>query len=150
MTGPRKPKEPSKAEVAVNMMDKLMSQVDPEVLLAGVLGAVATAGGITPPLTRMLQAFSLGNSVDLGSDITNAAGNTWYDVAKWGSPLLYALGLTFGSSEVATAEDVKKQTVTRGLVAAGAMEGMMMMAFMKNPGSMQFLSGIVGTAAKVV
>jgi len=139
-----KAKAPSKAMERAEIADKLLAQIDPEVLLAGALGAVATAGGITPPLTRMLMA--VGGNTDLGSDIANKAAQTWYDVAQWGSPVLFALGLTFGEN----APDAEKRASTQAIVAAGAMEAMMMMAFMKNPSAMESLSKLVSLGAKAL
>jgi hypothetical protein len=134
----------SKAQDAVNMADKLLAQVDPEVLLCGALGAVATAGGITPPLTRLLM--SIGGNVDLGSDIANKAGTAWYDVAQFGSPILFALGLSFGDNASTPAAKASQQAV----IAAGAMEAMMVMAFMKNPAAMEMLSKLGGMASKAL
>ena len=139
---PRK-KAASKAVEAADIADKLLAQIDAEVLLAGALGAVATAGGITPPLTRLLM--SIGGNVDLGSDITNKAAQTWYDVAQWGSPILFALGVSFGES--GGSQDKSVKATTQAVVAAGAMEAMMMMAFMKNPNAMSALASLVPTKA---
>ena len=137
---PRK-KAVKATESAVSMADKLLAEVDPEVLLCGALGAVATAGGITPPLTRLLMA--VGGNVDLGSDIANKAGQTFYDVAQWGSPVLFALGLTFGES--GGSQDKSVKATTQAVVAAGAMEAMMMMALMKNPNAMQAIASLIPT-----
>lgn len=124
---------------AVSMADKLLAQIDPEIVLAGALGAVATAGGITPPLTRMLMA--VGGNTDLGSDIADKAAQTYYDVAQWGSPILFALGMSFGESQPST----QQKATTQAVVAAGAMEAMMMMAFMKNPNAMSSLASLIPT-----
>lgn len=139
---PRK-KAVKATESAVSMADKLLAQIDPEIVLAGALGAVATAGGITPPLTRVLMA--VGGNTDLGSDIANKAAQTWYDVAQWGSPILFALGMTFGDS--GGSQDKSVKATTQAVVAAGAMEAMMMMAFMKNPNAMSALASLVPTKA---
>ena len=128
-------------ESASDVADKLLAQIDPEIVLAGALGAVATAGGITPPLTRLLMA--VGGNVDLGSDIANKAGQTWYDVAQWGSPILFALGMSFGDNS----PDKQVKASTQAVVAAGAMEAMMMMAFMKNPNAMQALTSLIPAKA---
>lgn len=135
---PRK-KAANATQSAADIADKLLAQIDAEVLLAGALGAVATAGGITPPLTRLLMA--VGGNVDLGSDIANKAAQTWYDVAQWGSPILFALGMTFGESGGSQDKNVK--ATTQAVIAAGAMEAMMMMAFMKNPNAMSALTSLM-------
>ena len=139
---PRK-KAANATQSRVETLDKLLAQIDPEIVLAGALGAVATAGGITPPLTRLLMA--VGGNVDLGSDIANKAGQTWYDVAQWGSPILFALGLSFGES--GGSQDKSVKATTQAVVAAGAMEAMMMMAFMKNPNAMQALTSLIPAKA---
>jgi len=130
----------SATQTRADVADKLLAEIDPEVLLAGALGAVATAGGITPPLTRMLMA--VGGNVDLGSDIANKAGQAWYDVAQFGSPVLFALGMSFGDSKPDSAQKASAQAV----VAAGAMEGMMMMALMKNPNAIQAITSLATKA----
>lgn len=133
----------SKADV-VDSIDKLVQQIDPEVILAGMLGAIAAGGGITPPLTRILM--SLGGSpgtsanADLVSAFGAAAASTWYDVAKWGSPLAFTIGLVSPSyspdyvdGKKVTVEERKAQVYQRALMASGALEAMMMMSAMKNP-----------------
>jgi len=140
-----KAKPVSKAMERAEIADKLLAQIDPEVLLCGALGAVATAGGIVPPLTRLLM--SVGGNTDLGSDIANKAATAWYDVAQFGSPVLFALGLTFGEDSAPAAQ---AKASTQAVIAAGAMEGMMMMAFMKNPAAMESLSKLVGMGAKAL
>ena len=42
----------------VEVADRLIQDIDPEVILAGLLGGTAAATGITPPLTRMLMIFN--------------------------------------------------------------------------------------------
>ena len=139
---PRK-KAANATQSRVETLDKLLAQIDPEIVLAGALGAVATAGGITPPLTRMLMA--VGGNTDLGSDIANKAATAWYDVAQFGSPILFALGMTFGES--GGSQDKAARASQQAVVAAGAMEAMMMMAFMKNPNAMSALASLVPTKA---
>jgi len=133
-------KKPASAtQTRADIADKLLAEIDPEVLLAGALGAVATAGGITPPLTRLLMA--VGGNVDLGSDIANKAGQAWYDVAQFGSPILFAMGLTFGDNK----PDSTQKAAAQAVVAAGAMEAMMMMSLMKNPAAMQAIASLIPT-----
>jgi hypothetical protein len=77
--------------------------------------------------------------------------NTWYDVAKWGSPLLFVMGIVAnsgtGGSAVTEAES-KIQITTRALMASGALEAMMMMSLMKNPATITAIGTIAGSAAK--
>lgn len=129
-------------ETKADILDKLLSDIDAEVLLAGALGAVAASGGITPPLTRILMVFSEGVNVDLGA--ANAAASTWYDVAKWGSPLAFILGpdVTFGSDK----KDNETVIKMRALMASGALEAMMMMSLAKNPGAIEAIGNAVAKA----
>lgn len=131
----------TKKEDTITVLDKLLSDIDAEVLLAGALGAVAASGGITPPLTRILMVFSEGVNVDLGA--ANAAASTWYDVAKWGSPLAFILGpdVTFGEKK-----DPETVIKMRALMASGALEAMMMMSLAKNPGAIEAIGNAVAKA----
>ena len=130
---PRK-KAASPSQTRADMLDKLFSQVSPEVLLAGMLGGLATMGGITPPLTRMLVALSGddGPSADLRSHFEKVAGSAWWNVVQLGSPASFIGTFLMGSgTENGTVNKVPIEQYA--LVASGIMEGMLMMAFMQNP-----------------
>lgn len=142
MARPRKAQAQAK-ETKADLIDKLVKEVDPEVLLAGALGAIAAQGGITPPLTRLLMVFDS----NIGQDLiaSSEATKTWYDVAKWGSPLLWALGV--GNSASTSSTESGAQITSRAMIASGALEAMLMMNLVKNP---ETLKAVLGTGKELV
>lgn len=191
----RPKKAQTKTETHADALDKLLKEIDPEVILAGSLGALAAYGGVTPPLTRILATFD-----DIMGDLTksgvhlpsvtpvsgdeatkgaNDAINSFFNILKlaspaswvtgvpdpvqavtdvWtiGSPLLWVLN-PFGSAwgvggsgggGGGTEKDRATQIQMRGLMASGALEAMMMMTLMKNPGTIvaigEAVKGIAG------
>lgn len=159
---PRPPKTESKADV----LDKLFAQVDAEVLLAGALGGVASAYGMYGPFTRLMMAISSssGATKEVLDTITKDhetqkalldAGTLLAVGPFFSIPTLLA-GIFFQSEKKVidlgngqkeevnkTEEEKKADNARNALIASGALEGMMMMAFMKNPGSMQLISDLV-------
>lgn len=117
----------SKAQV----IDALLKEIDPEVLLAGVLGGTATLGGITPPMTRFLSVMGGG---DLGKDYEAL----WavLSPATWSNVKVFEM--LFGSPGDGTQGDPK----TWALAASGALEAMIMMTLVKNP---DLLKTVIGT-----
>jgi len=131
----------AKKEKITEILDRFLSETDPMVPVVGILGAVATYGGITPPLTRLLSIFTTGGlGGDIAKDLTSAQGR----VAAMGG-----LG-TFGiweagrmlSGEVTTHDPEKW-----ALAAAGALEAMLMWYVMHNP---QVLTSIIEAPAKMI
>jgi len=150
-------KAPTKAQTRVDMLDKLVKEIDPEVILAGALGAIAAQGGVVPPLTKILLTVqSIGQvNVDLGlgSKSDDSVFSDWFNIVKiaspiswlsgppsvgeavtdtwkYGSPLLFILGL----SNAGMTEDQKGSvTKMRGVMASAALEGMIVMTAVKNP-----------------
>ena len=134
---PRKAEK--KAADAADAWDKVFAQVDPEVLLAGTLGAIAAKGGITPPFTSLLMSLS----GDEG--IAEKLKDSWMKVAELGSvgwmagdltlrqlsPLIDLL--TGNHDSGATDEEKKKAVAGYAVMASGAFEAMLMMTFAKNP-----------------
>jgi len=119
-------------ETRAEMLDKLFAQVDAEVLLAGVLGATATLGGITPPLTRLLQAVNENvSSEDFATSMLAITGPGYVYVTTKKAASWIADMITGNDDPAQTVSPEDKRRIY-GLAAAGAMEGMMMMSFMKN------------------
>jgi len=126
-----KKKPLSRTETRADMIDKIFSQVDPTELAIGALGAVATKGGLTPPITRMMQAFSTGELSDPGSDfakvlaMVSPAYGYYVYLPNW-------LEGVFGGSDV---PDDKKQSAVAmsALMAAGAAEYMIFYNLARNP-----------------
>ena len=76
---PRK-KAANATESRVDVVDKIFAQVDPTEAALGVLGALATRGGLTPPFTRLMMSIANDGADEVAKDWTNVA-------LKIGSPL---------------------------------------------------------------
>jgi len=138
MARPRKTQE--RAASATEIWDRIFAEISPEVLLAGALGAIATKGGLTPPLTRMMQAISSGEATEIAKDyaglvLKTASPGYWisksvYDQASW----MYAV-VTGKHSDGTNITDAEKEaSVTiNALMAGGAVEYMIYMNLSKNP-----------------
>lgn len=129
-------------------IDKIFEEVDPEVILAALLGAVAAHGGITPPLTRILMTFS--NGVNIKADLEN--------VAKIASPIAWAayevnaplFGSMFDvikgkSPKGATKEEQKAAIAPYAIMASGALEAMVVMTLVKNPATIQAIGQAISS-----
>jgi len=134
-------------ETRVDIADRLLAQVDAEVLLAGVLGATAALGGLTPPFTRMLQAVNEEtDSQDYKNAILSVTGPGFVyvqskKVSDWIADMLTG---NQGDSSVSPADKTK----IWGLAASGALEGMILMSFVKNKDAMAAVTGLAGQAIR--
>lgn len=152
----RKAKAKAIKERWVEIADKLIQDIDAEVILAGLLGGTAAATGITPPLTRMLMIFNENLNKDHYALLTAVIPGGHLLESGWRS-LQGVLGLG-GESE--KPEDPNYIA----LFASGALEAMLMMSLMKNPAFIgavgnvasaglkaagQAIGGLTGGAAKV-
>jgi hypothetical protein len=137
------------AQTYSDAFDKIFAQVDPEVILAGALGAIAAGGGITPPLTRILMAFNSGSlaTVDLGFKEANDAFNTWYGITKYASPIMMLLGIRAESGTPSTQEEAKASYTHTATMASGALEAMVVMSLVKNPATITAIGTAIGGVA---
>lgn len=135
------------AETKADVLDKIFKDVDAEIVLAGMLGATAAAGGLTPPLTRLLQTFN---------EALTGEGNDYLKVLGLVSPAAaYAyLGTSLADLIMGVAKDsaIPEQDRIKvyGLMASGALEAMIMMNLVKNKELMNQVLGIgkdLGAAA---
>jgi len=140
-----KAKPVSKAQTRADLIDKVFAQVDPTELAIGALGAIATKGGLTPPVTRMMQAFSTGELTDPGSDfakvlaLVSPAYGYYVYMPNW-------LESVFGSGDVP--EDQKQSAVAMSaLMAAGAAEYMIFYNLARNPEFQKAAYNMVTSAA---
>jgi len=139
-------------------------------ILAGALGGVASAYGMIGPFTRLMMAISAssGATQDVLDTITkdHDAQKALLDAATFVSlnPITFGIptilmGLFFQSEKKViemkdgtkaevekTSEEKNAENARRAMIASGALEAMMMMAFMKNPGSMQMIGELIGSA----
>lgn len=123
-----RPRKSKQVETKVDIMDRIFKDLDAEVLLAGALGGVATLGGITPPLTRMLMSLG-GQNDDLKALWAVLSIGTFVPAQIY--------GLIFGTSERPA------DPHAAALAASGALEAMLMMEFVKNPQLVREALGMV-------
>lgn len=130
----------SKAEI----IDKLVKEIDPEIILAGALGAIAASGGITPPFTRLLMGT--GAIVDGDMTVAKEAAKTWFSVARWASPIAFIFDMGDDSTGNLPAD---QKATARALAASGALEAMIMLSFAKNPEALRAVSEAIGGITKL-
>jgi len=131
-------KAQTKAQTRVEMLDRLLAEMDPEVLLAGLLGATAAAGGLTPPLTRLLQTFNealTGEGNDYAKVFLSMTGPGF--VYTQATSLIEIITGTGGDEKTSAPDKIKLY----GLMASGALEGMIMMNLVKNK---EFMNQVLG------
>lgn len=134
---PRK-KAANATQTRADVLDKIFAQVDPEVMAAGVLGAIAVYGGVTPPLTRLLASFARQGARAVDDDYIRAANESARDQAlindyhkRHGQAVTGSYDWTTMPTD-ATDDEAAAFRRRNALMASGAMEGMMMMTLMKN------------------
>jgi len=133
-------KAQTKAQTRVEMLDRLLDEVDPEVLLAGSLGAIAAAGGITPPLTRMLMAISDTGGSSLVEDYKTLL------VAGTGIGPIWAVASHLFSEQGNTTAPPTNVAIA----ASGALEAMLMMTLVKNPATIEAIGNAVSGSASTL
>ena len=92
----------SKAQEASKALDRIFAEVDPNLILAGLLGGTATAGGIIPPFTRLMVTMG-GSSQDIDM-LINALKAGGYGYAGLGGvlPGLFAIYSGYSNKEPTT------------------------------------------------
>lgn len=137
-------------ETRADLIDKVFAQVDPIVAAAGLLAAVGTSYGATPPLTAMLGTLK---NKEVQGDIA--------DILSW-SPVSQAVGLAQGAKGIASWADVftgnygevseserDKARRKQGMIVMAAFEGMLLMSIARNEaalGKIMELGGKLGSA----
>lgn len=116
----------------------VIERLDPEVILVGLLGGIAAGGGIVPPFTRMLSAFG-GMSSDV-TDLYNRMGPS--ALALGVSPPAALLALLTNKNEDGSSGPPERYA----LMASGALEAMVMMSLVKNPGFLEAMGNLAGKA----
>lgn len=137
MTQGKRKMPQDKAQMALEGFDRLFADIDPAVMAAGALGAIAASGGIVPPFTRLLMAFNTNISTqDVTSLIVQAGMGPIGGVASvWSGLAAFFVGQNDDGTPVSPAK--------YALAASGAMEGMLMMSLVNNPGTMDLLGKII-------
>ena len=169
---PRK-KAANATQTRVDAIDKIFEQVDAEVILAGALGGIASAYGMVGPFTRLMMGIAgaggmtqdalnlISKDYELKKAVLDAA--TLFAVGPGFSVPGVLAGIFFQSEKKLmdigngqtvevdkTQQEKDGENAQRALIASGALEAMMMMAFMKNPGSMQLISALMEKATSGV
>jgi hypothetical protein len=143
-----RPKKESK--FTAELIDRIFDQVDPIVAAAGLLAAVGTSYGATPPLTAMLGTLA---NKEIQSDII--------DVLTW-SPISQGIGWATGAKGISSWADVftgnygdvsesekEKARRKQGMIVMAAFEGMLLMSLARNEaalGKVMELGGKIGAA----
>jgi len=131
-----------KKEKITEILDRFLGETDPMVPIVGILGAVATYGGLTPPLTRLLSIFTTdGLGGNIAKDLTTMQGKVAL-MGGFGTFGLYEAGKMFSGEGTTTPEPEKW-----ALAAAGALEAMLMWYVMHNP---EVLTTIIKQPAEMV
>lgn len=131
----------SKAQEASKALDRIFAEVDPNLLVAGLLGGTATLGGIIPPFTRLMMVMG-----DSGADYQKLfdAGATTFGYGFAGViPGLFKLYTGSTDSNDPTGGDPTKAA----LFASGALEAMLMYKAFSTPG---LLESVVSAPAKII
>lgn len=119
-------------ETAIKGLDALFKEIDPEVLLAGSLGAIAASRGVIPPFTRLLMSWNTSVGEDVKAKAATAAISPFAGIGTvWGGIAAFVAG----KQEDGTPIDPDKYA----LAASGAMEAMLMMSLVKNPGFLELI-----------
>jgi hypothetical protein len=127
------------AETQGKVLDRVVLGIEPDVLMAGMLGAAAAMGGITPPLTLLLSAFN---------DQVNSSTSTWHLISTPGWQLITEwIG---GQPSSTSGMDPTDRAKMLGQAASGALEAMLMMTLMKNPAALKAFSDGLASAASLV
>ena len=137
---PRKPTKAQKEKASASeVIDRIFAEVDPEVLLAGLLGGIAATGGITPPIARLMNSTSdLESAASKFKDIVTS-GLGFGDQAYLFWPWLLGVDSDGNKSEAAVS--------MRAMAAEGVLEGMALMALAKNPAAMQALASVLANSS---
>jgi len=134
----------SKAQEASKALDRIFAEVDPNMILAGLLGGTATAGGIIPPFTRLLVTMG-GSSqdIDILMDALKAGG---YGYMGLGGvlPGLFAIYSGYSSDGSSAGS---KDPGPAALFASGALEAMLMYKAFSSP---EIMKSIIGMPAELL
>jgi hypothetical protein len=133
-----------------DIIDKVFAQVDPIVAAAGLLAAAATAYGMAPPLTSLVNTLS---NKELQSNIADvltwspvSAGIGWMSGGGAGTSWADIITGNYGNiSETDRDKAMRKQ----GTIILGAFEGMLLMSLARNEAALakfMELGGKLGSA----
>ena len=138
----------SKAQEASKALDRIFAEVDPNLILAGLLGGTASAGGLIPPFTRLLSVVGEAGTVQDYQTLFEVVKDGGYGYMGPGGviPALFALysGLNRDSDNPTPPE-----TIGQGaLFASGALEAMLMYRAFSNPEVMKSVLALPGDVLK--
>jgi len=133
----------SKAQEASKALDRIFAEVDPNLILAGLLGGTATAGGIIPPFTRLMMV--MGDSGDDFKILFDAAKAAQFGYSGLGGvlPGLFAIYSGYTSQDGSGTKDPGPAA----LFASGALEAMLMYKAFSSPG---LLEAVVKAPAEII
>ena len=150
----RKAKKATKVqEKLTNTLDRFLGEADPMLPVVMIMGAAASACGIVPPFTRLLQMVGLSAGVDY-DDMSHEQDDWLQQYANEPIPnplwvMLDGLRDMFEgpSGENAAALKKKEDLLRLGMVFSGGLEAMMMYNVMKNP---ELIKAVIKAPAEMV
>jgi hypothetical protein len=133
----------SKAQEASKALDRIFAEVDPNLILAGLLGGTATAGGVIPPFTRLMM--TMGGSADDLNILFEAVKAGGYGYWGPGGILPGLFAIYSGYSSDGSSEPKKPEP--GALFCSGALEAMLMYKAFSTPG---LLEAVVKAPAEII
>jgi len=151
----------------VNMIEEVLSRVDPLHAAVMVLGGTAASCGVVPPITRLLQTFG-GSGTDLIDLLTKPGfelitgfspfvpgykvyeSATGYDIYTPGWQILLGIGTKNTDGTPTTQQQINAYTAKLGLWCSGAIEAAIMYALVSNPETFKELIKLPGKAIEGV
>lgn len=140
----------TRQQKALDNLDKFIGELDPNLLLVGLLGGIAAYNGIIPPFTRLLMMTSqasggvaAGNLIksdwDKAALAITAAGPTVLTGGGFATVFGLLLKNQFKNEGMtATAARQKAAEISQnGMFCSGALEAMMMFKAMSQPGLLE-------------
>jgi len=140
----------TREQKALDSLDKFIGELDPNLILVGLLGGLAAYGGIIPPFTRLLMmtsqasgGISAGNLIksdwDKAALAITAAGPTLLTGGGFGTVfgLLLKNQLQDQGMAPATAKQKAAEISQNAMFCSGALEAMMMFKAMSQPGLLE-------------
>lgn len=118
-----------------DLVSGVFEKVDPEIILAGIMGGIAARGGATPPLARLIGVMGgeSGQPNDL-QNLVNAAQAFTGGFFTWG----VLLGRATSGSQTS-----KEEMSAEALFAVGFLDAMISMSLVKNPGLPDLIGKLV-------
>jgi len=134
-----RPSKKVKAEEASKALDRLFAEVDPNLMIVAMLGGSAAAGGLVPPLTRLLMTVGKEPTViseDYAKMFAGAAVLGPGGMITGVLPAIFALYVSQNPTAFGASGN-DKDPRPAALFASGALEAMLMYKAFSTPGLLE-------------